>query len=636
MMKNKTLTNKIEVTINYDSLLKQYTIYKIKNNSTQAKDYKKFYKDVKDSIQPLAHVVDGRYMLLALPENRSIDKLDTKYDVKNLKYAEIQREKKNVIINLINSLLAQKSNYFKVDSDPYGLYYLVESKANKLIAIKIYVDKNMYLSLNVAIFIKSKSKTNKEKYILKSNKVIRALDDKEDGNYYVKGNYMNSKSTYPFFGLQLNYKESKVYVLSKYIESLHHYFKDIITVKFEEVDMKLYDDASDIQHRKEELKNKVISFIEESLSINIVNYTDLALNNDIELLRKNIRLYTNSDIDIFTSYATINDGINITITMDKEFYEKNNIKDPYKDIKLSPALTQNITIEILKKLIIPDSKLIHALLKEIAIKDEVISKSVKLPYVEVPDGFVFIYPKKDDKVYSFYKVSFTNCTMLFDELTSSEKRVCNEISMSIDKSRHLEAIVIYGKNINYIEKTNGYALPLFQEIDSLLLEYEKTIYLKAETIIEIWDDVYNGTLNDKKNELLKLIATKQNIKNNEVNILELNISKVQKFKNALANHVGKTVTFNLRKNKYRYIINSLIGIRYKEYDSYSKYIVGSEKNIAKTLPRANPIREIRVYRGKLLANNILGMLSEYFVKNGEFTVLPYPLKYIREYYKINN
>ena len=636
-MNAKTLTNKIEATINYNELLKKYTVCKMKITSTKEKEYKKFYQGIRDNIQPLALVKDGKYVLLALPKNKNIKDFNKKYDIKNLKYAEIQREKINTIINLVNSLLVQESDYYKENNDPSGLYYLVESKTNKLITINIFADKDMHLLLRVTTFMKFKNETDKDRYILKSNKVVRAPDDKKDKDCYVKGNYARKKSTYPFLGLQENYKKSKVYVLSKYIESIHYYFKDIINIKFKEIDMKLYDDAGDIKYRKEELKNKIVSCIKEIGSVNIVNYTNLSLENEIKLLKKNIQLYIDSDIEVFASSAIINDAVNITITMDKEFYEENNIKDPYKDIKLSPALTQNITTDVLKEAIKKDSKLTHAILKEAVIKHEVISKTVKLPYMEVPDGFTFIYPKKDDKTYSFYKVKFTNCIMSFEGLTSFEKRICNEISITTDSSKSLEAVIIHGENINYIEKTNGYTLPLFQKIDSLLKEYETPIYLKAETIIEIWDSVYGDRLNDKKNELLSLIDTNKNIENEEVNLLELNkIKNVQTFINALEKHTGRYLKFNLRKKEYRYIINPLIGIRYEEYDNYSAYIVGTEKNVAQTLPRANPIREIYAYKGELLTHNILRMLSEYFVKNGEFTVLPYPLKYIREYYKIDS
>lgn len=633
-MKSKTLTNKLQATINYDKLLQKYTLYKIKNTSKNTKGYKEFYADIKNNIQPLAHVVDGRYILLALPPDKGMNEFQIKYEIKKLKYAEIKRENIDVILSLINSLLAGESNYFKVDNDPYGLYYLVESKSSKLIAIKINIDKNMYVSLNVTTFIKSKSTKDKDRYILKSNKIVRALENEDGETYYIKGNYRSSKSTYPFLGLQLNYKESKVHVLSKYIESLRHYFKDIISVKFEEINMELYDDANDIKYRKEELKDKVVTFIKKYESINIVNYTNLDLDDDIEQLKKTISLYIDSDINISTLASVSKDGINITVTRDKEYYEKTNLEDPYKRIKESSALTQNITLEVLKKSILIDSKLIHVLLKEIVIKGEVINRSIGLPYVKVPSGFTFIYPKKNDKIYSFYKVSFIENRMLFDELTNFEKRLCNEISMGTDTSKQLEAIVIDGENVNYIERTNGFTLPIFEEIDSLLREYEKPIYLKAKTIIEIWDDVYKGTLGDKKNELLKFIQAKQNINNGEINILELTMSKVQKFKNALSNYIGTKTTFNIRRKEYKHIINSLVGIRYVEYDTYSRYIVGSEKNIAKTLSRANPIREVHRYKGELLTKDILEMLSEYFVKNGEFTVLPYPIKYIREYYKI--
>ena len=60
------------------------------------------------------------------------------------------------------------------------------------------------------------------------------------------------------------------------------------------------------------------------------------------------------------------------------------------------------------------------------------------------------------------------------------------------------------------------------------------------------------------------------------------------------------------------------------------YVIGA-KDIKQTFPKTNIIRKIEAIKGKLLLDELLVMMDEYFVKNKELTVLPYPLKYLREF-----
>jgi hypothetical protein len=46
------------------------------------------------------------------------------------------------------------------------------------------------------------------------------------------------------------------------------------------------------------------------------------------------------------------------------------------------------------------------------------------------------------------------------------------------------------------------------------------------------------------------------------------------------------------------------------------------------------VRKVEAIKGNLLLDDLLVMMDEYFVKNKELTVLPYPLKYLREFVEI--
>jgi len=637
-MISKTLTNEISVTINYSNLLAKYNIYKIKNDSNSTKEYQEFYKTVRVELKPLASTRDRGHTLIAYPIKKEM-KLDSKYEIKKMMFAELKREKDYILMNLINSLLANESNYFGIESDPYGLYYLVKSTKSKLISIKIYIDKNMHLSLNVATFKKSINKKDKEIYILKENKIVRALNRNKDEIYYIKGSYTGSKSTYPFLGLQLNYKDSKVYVLSKYIESINHYFGNILFINFTESYWTLYDDGNGKNERNQELKNRIVSFLKSKKKIHIANYSNTNLKHEIEKLKNVICLYTGLDILVTNSLKINNEGLNLTITRDKDYYSKNKLEDPYKHIKDSSQITQNFTTETLQEILSSKNKnmLIHVLLKECVIKEEIKDKKISLPYKQILDGFIFVYPEKEKDKYLFYKIKFLKEEMIFGNITQSEKRVCDEILMTQSNFNMIETIIFDDDgNIGYLQKTNNFTLPKFEQINHLINEYEKPLYLNNNEIIHIWDSIYHGNEESKKEELKKQLTKLANIHSGKINILKINIGKVQKFKNALSKKAGKNITFNIRRAENRHLIDSLIGIRYIKHDEYARYIVGSDKNLDKTITKASTIRELHYYRGKILIEDILSMMSEYFVKNGSFTVLPYPLKYIREYFEIGS
>jgi hypothetical protein len=198
---------------------------------------------------------------------------------------------------------------------------------------------------------------------------------------------------------------------------------------------------------------------------------------------------------------------------------------------------------------------------------------------------------------------------------------------------YLEAIIMIDNDISYIVKSPQYPLPNIYKVDELLKEYEKPTYLHKNKIIEVWDNIYKESEKQLlKNRLLDDIKGNIN-ENSEVNLKSIKLGRDNKeFKEKLEEIVGKDLVLSLRGGDNREFIESLIGIRYNL--SQNKYYIGVNNNLRTSIAKASVIREVRVYRGNNIFEEILSSLDEYFVKNGDFTVLPYPIKYIKEYYKI--
>jgi hypothetical protein len=497
----------------------------------------------------------------------------------------------------------------------------------------------MFLSLNVTTFIKTKSL--KDAYKIDGNKLVRALKKQEGVQLYKKGNYNNRKSPYRFFGLMKNSKrdliqKSKVYILLQYLKEMERCFSEVVTLGFHSMDTELYTNGSDAIVRKEKLQERIKEAIGMH-AIHIVNYTDKDLTQEIEELKKSILAYINPEnsVQISSSTKLKKNAYNLTITYDEDYYIKYKIDDPYVEIhKNRDIIAQNLTLKSLKK-VSKDSTLLQVLLKELVIKKEIQERRLILPYHSLFQKVTFIYPYKlKDQEYAFYKAITDGKSIEFKELSDYEQYICSEIAFSVDRDRVLEAILFNGDDIGYITKTKEFPLPKIYEIQTLLHEYNKPKYLHYKKILEIWDSVYKDEKVALRDKLLIELEQKRDPITGEVLLTTLDLGKSNsKFKKELEKLSDKKLVLSLKgKKENRHCIDSLIGIRYSKQES--KYYIGLLENIPESIEKASPIREAHGYKGNNFLDIILPMLNEYFVKNGSFTVLPYPLKYIKEYYKV--
>lgn len=619
-------TNKITVEIDYAELLNRFQIFKIKNNSKNAKEYQRFYFSIRKEMKPLAHSVGSKYTLIACGTDFNINSFQNDYEIVQLRIAEIQREQKYLLVNLINSLLARSSKYFEVESDAYGLYYIAERKTSKITALKITIDKNMLLRISAVNFMKTKNKKDKDRYIIKGNKLVRSDEYREDEIYFKKGNYITSKTSFNFFGTNLKeYKNSKIFILNRYLSSLRSHFGDMITIRFEELqlDLSTYDTDTRLKQRKQMIQTNIIKAINEYGGLHIANLCK-ADDEKVRELQKLIMEYSQGQIIATTSDNIESKKANITITFDEDYYKKHQQEDVYKKTKARGLVSQNITTEVLKKL---NETLLHVLLKELVIKHEISAGKMVLPQNYSEEKLVFVYPeqKKGSKEYIFTKIEIENQKMEFTESSSFELAKCREIAFGIQSQEILEAVVFSQNDINYIVKTSKFILPDLQKIEELRVDYEKPAKMDVDELIEIFR---KHVRSEDMEELEKEARSKEDIFTNTIDVKSIKISD-KKVKKAIEELLNIDLTFNLRRKEHR-IVDALMAIRFNE--EHSLYTVGVSGNVNQNIAKANLIREVRTYKGGSLLKPILGMLDEYFVRNGQFTVLPFPLKYCREYY----
>lgn len=89
------------------------------------------------------------------------------------------------------------------------------------------------------------------------------------------------------------------------------------------------------------------------------------------------------------------------------------------------------------------------------------------------------------------------------------------------------------------------------------------------------------------------------------------------------------------KSKYE-ILDSQLDIHHFILDKEHYYFVGvNGSGIKQLISRASRIRKINPYKdSKFIFDELLPLMNVDFIKNGDLTVIPFPLKYLREWTKV--
>jgi hypothetical protein len=176
---------------------------------------------------------------------------------------------------------------------------------------------------------------------------------------------------------------------------------------------------------------------------------------------------------VITSAAIDSTKANILLIHNKEYYEQNNYPDPYKEFERT-AVIQCITVEDSVEKIIDDKEaIINTIIKEIVIKNDILSKKVisldnwsayqfdcDLVFGKEKDGkhyFMLIHP---NGAYEFYNK--------LDDFSAFDLNILNECSDFLTDYKGKEKTIVASTNgnINVISRTNRYPLPakeIFQQ-----------------------------------------------------------------------------------------------------------------------------------------------------------------------------
>lgn len=274
------------------------------------------------------------------------------------------------------------------------------------------------------------------------------------------------------------------------------------------------------------------------------------------------------------SQKTSKDKLNIVLIYDKDYYIEHSISDPHNSLD-NECVNQCIIIDNLKDMFRFDESILPSAQLITVFKELLIKHDI------VKNKNVFSY---DDWTSYKFENSFT--------------------FIQKDENENLFKMVI---------QPDG----------------KYTIYKEAIDLFNVFEnEKYKNIFVSNKNVKLVIMDDKGNINAIErTEIITLPYSQL-----------FKKLPISKSKNKKEELYSGLCDINYYETNAESYYNVGQLlPNIQMQIQRASHLYKIIcIDNSKCFMTNILELMSVGFVKYNELTVLPYPIKYLREYIAMNN
>lgn len=584
---------------------------------------------------------------------------------------------------LFNSLRSYKSEIFYRNNIMGKLFYQNPKWKSKdtVYFVQMHLDYSFHLILKVVTFTKDTGDSSGYVFDKSTGNFRRALKT-DKGVKYIKKN-KNAKSTVPFLNIENTekFEASKMGVLKQFVEDVRTYLRDYIEINFETMEemmshdkkwekysIKVKENKSKVYEKEaaKRLSSHMIAIVDECNTETSKKITD-----DFQAFLKNVY-----GIGSMPDGSVSSGTYNLRIIHDKGYYKGEN--DLHDEI-FNKCIVQHITVENYKKCDPEKNPEFYAIIQELFIKEDIVNKQLTTfnwsetlgksgktwAFVSFRKEDVDKKAKKKDQ-YTYYRVfiapdgklSFDSCAGRSWMRRKDEWK--NIIGYHQELINRRESEKRYDENIEgffytdindicTIYKTNACVYPRFNGIEEELLLLEADKELDKEQMID--------ALLHFKEDFPELV--KKNKENFEKFLNELKNKKEEyvdkkAFYKDIGEDIGKgklRVSFNeYLRTEYRILLNfskskenlplydldAMTDIHYSvSSDSDGeliKYFVGSAKALNRDVARRNPIRKII---GKTLkAEEILPMLTVTFVRNEQYTVIPFPYKYIREYFQI--
>lgn len=585
---------------------------------------------------------------------------------------------------LINSMRTPKHEAFTYNNLTGKLFYhdpswshkdKLTGKVNFIRFLEIVIDPGMYLNLNHKTF-KRYDREGNGLYVIdaKTGEFRKKLKTDVNVITYKEGSLPHNHFRVDNFDITdiAHFRKSKMGVMEQFLKDV----KDNLS-RYMAIDLVEREDAQEFDISN--LEKKGISEHEygEMLQKKGVVIVD---ENNSEVSKEIIAKLQEELEKYYHVKATVGnlseDSYNIRIIHDGDFYAENELHDPHSD-NLKGYIVQHITEETEhftnKKGSSPDIKKI---VQELIIKGDVrerlisifdwdrldsgkdwtfvIRKKIKTEFGEKTEH-VNRVNKKSFNYYDYYRLKIdSKGRMEFDTFCDNNQdeieewsQVCYAYDFVEDKHHGAQNQVeglIYSDidNIHVILLTREKTLPNISALMDTLMKTDAKERISKELMLKAIGDFEADNIDsyecisewkNKVSEETEMI-TKKTIKK----ILNMRTGTASKFNRFLHEKYGVWIDGELRKGEFEatYQIGNLLNIKY-EYNendyldghTFVYYVGAKSKKLA--YPNACCMRKVISLGEELEYEEMLPLMAVEFVRNSQYTVIPFPYKYLREY-----
>ena len=339
---------------------------------------------------------------------------------------------------------------------------------------------------------------------------------------------------------------------------------------------------------------------------------------------------------------------------------------------------EELSLKQIETIEFANSSMIKNLIQELMIKQDLHDKRINTVKWDETKTWNFVIcgagkdRRKDNKKiydYNFYKISIaTDGTFTIDTKNSNdfpEDEEWEAIFAIFQQYNHSKfsnvECVIYNEinNINVIYKTKQFTLPDINHLSEKLLLANSQNYIDKKLLRSAIDEfrklypvsdsletafsIMNKNMDATLDETIKNYDLRVYYKNDKkLSIKPITLRPFINYFYEKTAELGEPILLHAeqktKENKKKFF-NSLIGVKSTMLDGTFKYFVGKKENgIKQSIATSCIIRDVIPWNqnginpnGEILFNDFCHMLTVEFVRNGQYTVTPFPVKYLKEY-----
>lgn len=653
-------TNQLNIRFNFQQIVKEYTIVKFSTSENFIKYGALILDKIELELNAKSIIFERGKSFYALFDKNYISNVDlskqlekiedgNKLSFKILNKTELELLETHTLSQLLINSIATPNHKRLTFNNLTGKLYLFNpnhlkiSKSKdkeqifKIVGLEFYIAPNCCLQLNVKTFSSvllskqmdfSKKKLKeypKYTFVHSTNTLKRVLPSEsiKGENLFIlkqtskKGSL--EKNNIPFFDFSnLNeFKNSKIGMLSDVFDSIKEKLSNYLSIDFKSAKTN-----NIIRHSNTFDYSK----LNESIFL-IDSIKDENSNEHLESIKGEIENHIpNSKIEIYKKENKT--GYNVKLIHNKSFYQKYEQKDPYK-----PSNNiQHITSEDFK---LNSKASIKAIIKELVIKNDIRNKKISIiDWSKYNYKNKWIFGIKSNIDFYFLTIEY-NGVLSYEKFESDlfNQSEYDELCSIYDNDSNIEFIVKDDiGNINIIKRTNNFTLPEFEKINDSLIKENSKISIKKDVALSVVNEVFET---EKVKEFENKIKQIENW--NKENLLNCFKNRNDKkiFVDKVKQETGEVIKSYFRDKSRYEILDSQLDIHSFKENERNYYFVGIKgKGIQQSISRASVIREIETYgNSEYVFENLLPLMNVDFVKNGDLTVLPFPIKYLREWKK---